>query len=73
VTPPRVTREDVGSLWVRDDGRVWRLIMYSDGPDVTWEAVDGPPKPREYHRDRIGGAVGSPITDGFHRLVREDL
>lgn len=67
-----VTAEDVGTLWTRDDGSVWRLVAYAGHPTVTWERIDGEPVEREPQRQRRGGVVGSPLTEGFVRLVRED-
>ena len=69
---PRVTVEDVGTYWVRDDGSLWVLITFAEHPTVTWERIDVEPVEREPARPRRGGVVGSPITEGFVRLVRDD-
>jgi hypothetical protein len=69
---PHVTVDDVGTLWTRDDGSVWRVISYTDQPTVSWERIDGDPIERGPARERRGGVVASPITAGFVRLVRED-
>ena len=66
---PYVTAEDVGSYWERDDGSLWMLQSYCGEPTVTFVKVY--PQSMESPNLR-GGAVGSPITSGFTRLVREE-
>lgn len=66
---PRISVDDVGTYWTRDDGSIWRVITYCEHPTVSWERVDGH---EELRGKRIGGAVGSEITRGFVRLVAED-
>jgi hypothetical protein len=68
---PRVSADDVGSYWTRDDGSLWRIISFSEHPTVTWERLDGPMVERKT-QERCRGVVGSLITAGFVRLVRED-
>ena len=60
--------KSVGSYFTDDSGRLWRLIAYSDGPSVTFEAVT----PENSNlREMVGGVVGSPFVNRFHRLVPE--
>lgn len=72
----RVTSEDVGTIWQKDDGSVWRLISYCEHPTATWQRIDEKP-PNSiiasafWHPTRISGAVGSAITDGLTKLVPE--
>ena len=70
-SPPRVSVADVGTYWTRADGSLWRIVLFGEHPTVTWERMDGPLLPREPAPERRGGSVGSPITDGFIRLVPE--
>lgn len=67
---PRVTVNDVGSLWLGPDGEPWRLIAFCEYPSVTWERLTG--LAETFHKEQRGGAVGSPITDGFRRLVEAE-
>lgn len=68
---PRITVEDVGTYWTRQDGSLWRVISFAEHPTVSWERLDGPLIQRDAVRERRGGVVGSLITEGFERLVRE--
>lgn len=62
---PNIGLDDLGSFWIGPDGGVWELITYCAQPTVSWRNVADPEK-------RRGGAVGSPITSEFVRLVREE-
>ena len=66
---PHVTAADVGTWWERDDGSLWMLESYCAEPTVTFRRVY-PVGPT--NDDRRGGAVGSPITAGFVKMVREE-
>lgn len=74
MTPPRMTKEDVGEYYQDAHGGVWRLISYADQPTATLERLD----PHDiatadgYRPARTSGVVGAPIFDGFRRLVPQD-
>lgn len=55
----RVTARDVGDYYLGPDGDLWRLLLYCDEPTATFERLSD--------KTRRGGAVGSPILDGFRK------
>ena len=57
-----MNERDFDSYWLGEDGKVWRIAYYCERPSVTFERVDDP-------TIRRGGAVGSPLVNGYTRLV----
>lgn len=74
MTPPRFTGDDVGDYYADAKGDLWRLIGYSDAPTASLERVTGDDQQvRDVsRRDRVGGAVGAPIFEGFRKMVPEE-
>lgn len=58
----------VGSFFLDEYGKLWRCISYTDGPSVTFEAVE--PESNNL-REIVGGVVGSNYVSRFRRLVPE--
>lgn len=63
---PRITVADIDEpvYWLGPDGKVWQLVLYCEHPTATFECLET--------QERRGGAVGSPILEGFVRLVPEE-
>jgi len=58
----------VGAFYLRDDGTLWRLVVYAAQPTASLEqvAVD---RSEIAGAHRVGGVVGASIFAGFRRLV----
>jgi len=68
---PPMSEDDVGEFFIRQDGSVWRLLIYAASPTATLERI-WPDQPTVGgRREHIGGCVGAPIFAGFKRLRAE--
>jgi hypothetical protein len=56
----------VGAYFIDESGKVWRCISYTDGPSITFEALE---PENSAVREIAGGVVGSPFVRSFRRLV----
>ena len=57
--------DDVGKLFTTDGNDAWRLVCYCASPTVTMENLET--------KERVGGAVGSPILEPFKELQTKEV
>lgn len=58
----RFTLADLGDYYLGPDGKIWRLVVFTDQPTGTLERVDDSSR-------RRSGVVGASIFDGYRKLV----
>lgn len=61
---PKISEKDLGKFMVDDNGKVWRMIGYTDQPTFTIERVDNT-------EIRHSWVIGAPVTEQYTKLVAE--
>lgn len=61
---PKISEKDLGEFVIDDNGRVWRIISYTEQPTFTIERVDNTEL-------RQSWVVGAPVTEQYTKLIKE--
>jgi hypothetical protein len=76
MSSPHVTGDDLGNYFEDGEGRLWKMISYTDQPTAQFQLVDGDddtPKPPR-GRSTVDFVIGSANYNAcnFARLVPQD-